>query len=76
MRGLSEMPYPVCLFFFTMVDNQGLYTWYAEPIFKSGKPRLKYHEAAHCARLDNAALDKIVESVDRWYDAFYSMIKA
>jgi hypothetical protein len=71
---LGSFPYPVCLFYFTMDDNQGYYTWVAEPAVTADGPRLLMHEAAHCRKLDTAALGEIVAKVDGWYDAFFSQI--
>ena len=74
-QKVGEYPYPVCLFYFTMEDNQGYYTWVAEPILTDdGKPRLKCHAAASCKPLDRPALDRIVSQVSAWYDAFFSTI--
>jgi hypothetical protein len=74
LRG-RNFPYPVCLLYFTMEDNQGYYTWMVEPVLtEDGKPRLQRHSDASCAQLDRAALDKIVSQVNRWYDAFFSTI--
>jgi hypothetical protein len=62
--------FPVCMFFFTMEETQGWYTWVAEPVIsEAGKARLKYHQEASCEPLDHRALDVIVEKVNRWYDA-------
>ncbi|HWG45085.1 MAG TPA: hypothetical protein VN688_20110 [Gemmataceae bacterium] len=72
---VGDFPYPVCLFSFTMEDNQGYSTWIAEPVLtEDGKPRLRMHSAASCTKLDRAALDRIVNQVDAWYDAFFSSI--
>jgi hypothetical protein len=70
----GQFPYPVCLFHFSMDGDQGYYTWVAEPAVTAEGPRLQMHEASHCQRLDRAALDEIVEKVDRWYDAFFGKI--
>ena len=70
----KQFPYPVCLFHFTMDDDQGYYTWVAEPAVEDGKPRLVLHNTPHTKKLDSPALDKIVESVDRWYDAFFAQV--
>ena len=70
----GQFPYPVCLFDFTMDDDQGYYTWVAEPAVTSDGPRLLMHDAAHCRKLDKEALDDIVDRVDRWYDAFFNQI--
>jgi hypothetical protein len=70
----GQFPYPVCLFHFTMDDDQGYYTWLAEPDVTEDGPRLLMHEEAHCRKLDRSALDEIVSKVDRWYDAFFGRI--
>jgi hypothetical protein len=70
----GQFPYPVCLLHFTMDDDQGYYTWVAEPAVAAQGPRLLMHELAHCRKLDKAALDEIVDQVNRWYDAFFSQI--
>jgi hypothetical protein len=71
---LGPFPYPVCLFHFTMDDDQGYYSWVAEPAVTDDGPRLLMHEAPHSRKLDAAALDEILEQVDRWYDAFFRRI--
>lgn len=72
--GMGEFPYPVCLFHFSMDDDKGHYTWVAEPSVTDEGPRLLMHQAPHCRKLDRAALDGIVDKVDRWYDAFFGQI--
>jgi hypothetical protein len=72
--GIGPFPYPVCLFHFTMEDDQGYFTWVAEPAVTEDGPRLLMHEEAHCRKLDRAALDEIVSRVDSWYDAFFGRI--
>ncbi len=71
---IGQFPYPVCLFHFSMDDDQGHYTWVAEPTVADEGPRLLMHDAPHFRKLDRAALDEIVGKVDRWYDAFFSQI--
>jgi hypothetical protein len=73
-RRVGPFPYPVCLFHFSMDDDQGYYTWVAEPVIAEGQPRLLLHESARCRKLDEAALGEIVAEVDRWYDAFFARI--
>ncbi|CAN5704783.1 hypothetical protein BH23PLA1_BH23PLA1_44770 [soil metagenome] len=76
-RAYGEVPYPFCLFYFTMEDNKGYFTWTAEPMIDDeGRPRLRYHEAPHCTEIDREVLDQIVDKVNAWYDAFYITIKA
>jgi Domain of unknown function (DUF4365) len=76
MRRRPSLPYPVCLFYFTMEDNAGYYTWLAEPVVKGNAAKLKLHDEAHCEVLDRAALDAIVERVEHWYDALYAALIA
>jgi hypothetical protein len=63
--------FPVCLFFFTMEEDQGWYTWVAEPVLESGKAHLRMCMDANCKPLGKAALNEIVAQVDRWYDTFF-----
>jgi hypothetical protein len=77
VHSLRPIPYPVCVFFFTVKDDQGYYTWAVEPVVTpEGQPKLKTHSEAHCDKLDNEALDGIVTAVIRWYDAFYETMTA
>jgi hypothetical protein len=73
-RGLGQFPFPVCLWHFTMDDDQGYHTWVAEPAVVDGRPRLLRHTEAHCRKLDRATLDELVAQVDRWYDAFFASV--
>jgi hypothetical protein len=73
-RRVGPFPYPVCLFYFTMDDDQGYFTWVAEPEVTGNGPRLLMHGEAHCHKLDRKTLDEIVDRVDRWYDAFFESI--
>ena len=74
LQRIGPFPYPVCLFHFTMDDDQGYSTWVAEPEVGDDTPRLLMHEEAHCRKLDRAALDEIVSRVDRWYDVFFARV--
>lgn len=67
---------PVCLFLFTMENDEGWYTWIEEPIEdENNNPQLRHYDEPDCRRLDNKALKEIVERVNLWYDAvFCSMV--
>ncbi len=72
---LGEYPYPVCLFYFTVKDGRGYYTWVAEPfVTEEGKPKLQMRSDPDCKKLDREALDDIVRRVDKWYDALFADI--
>jgi hypothetical protein len=73
MLRCGAFPFPVVLFFFTMENNEGWYTWVAEPVVSSEQGfELVQHGDASCRPLNSEALDEIVEAVDRWYDAFFA----
>jgi hypothetical protein len=76
MQGMlryGPFPFPVVLFFFTMENNEGWYTWAAEPVVSSGGDfEIVQHGEATCRPLDSKAIDQIVEAVDHWYDAFFA----
>jgi hypothetical protein len=76
MQGMlryGPFPFPVVLFFFTMENNEGWYTWAAEPVVPSGGNfEVVQHGEAACRPLNTEAIDEIVEAVDRWYDAFFA----
>jgi hypothetical protein len=61
------------LFLFTMENNEGWYTWVAEPVVTAdGHFELVRHGRASCHPLNAEAIDQIVAAVDRWYDAFFA----
>jgi len=69
-QRLGRFTYPVCLFFFTMREDQAFFAWLAEPILgEDGSPRLHPPKQADCRELDNDGLDAIVDRVLAWYDA-------
>jgi hypothetical protein len=73
LQRIGDFPYPVSLFYFTMEDNRGYFTWVAEPIItEDRKPRLRRHAAASCRVLDRSTLDQVIRQVMEWYDAFFS----
>ena len=69
---------PICLFVFNIDSEQGVYRWLKEPVVsEDGHARLLDGDQQGSARinhpsyekLDEAALDRIVNSVVRWYGA-------
>jgi hypothetical protein len=75
-QGMRKFTYPVCLFLFTMRDEQAIFSWLAEPIVTSGAPKLVHHDRAHCIALNDALLDQVVEQVVAWYDAVEAVLIA
>ena len=66
----GEPSLPFCVFYFTMEDDQGYYTWLAEPLVEAGRPHLQYHpEKADCRPLDLGSIDSMVAAVNAYYAA-------
>lgn len=72
--SVGQFPYPVLLFHFTMDDDQGYFTWVAEPAVTGGVPQLLMHDTPHCRKLDRAAMDEIVGKVAEWYSVFFARL--
>jgi hypothetical protein len=68
-RKLGGFLCPVCLFFFTMVNDKGYFAWLLEPVIVQGQPRLAQKDVAECEEMDDHTVDRIVERVSAWYDA-------
>src|SRR5262245_4339303 len=37
-RGMRKFTYPVCLFFFSLREEQAFFSWLAEPVLTAGAP--------------------------------------
>ena len=73
MLRYGPFPFPVVLFFFTMENSEGWYTWASEPVVSpDGDFQLVQHGEASCRPLNSEAINEIVEAVDVWYDAFFA----
>lgn len=68
IQDFRDTPFPVCLFFFTMMDDKAYFKWIVEPIVEDGKATLRLHEENMLEALDNAQLDELVSRVEEWYD--------
>jgi hypothetical protein len=75
-QGMRKFTYPVCLFFFTMRDDQAFFSWLAEPVLAGGAPKLVHHEKANCVELTDEKLDQVVEQIVAWYDAVEAVLIA
>lgn len=71
-RGAQVMM-PVCVFLFSMQDDQGYYDWQAEPRLDDGKVQLPLKTSFEARKLTPHALDSIIDAVDRWYDAVFKL---
>jgi hypothetical protein len=75
MSRYGPFPFPVVLFFFTMEKDEAWYTWVAEPVVSiEADFKIVQHRKASCRPLNRPAIDKIVQVVDQWYDAFFAKV--
>ncbi|MBP0017171.1 MAG: hypothetical protein J7647_06375 [Cyanobacteria bacterium SBLK] len=63
----QNLPFPACVFFFTMDDDLGYYKWLKYPLSDARKRDELEGDRWHS--LDNNALAQIVEAIAIWYDA-------
>jgi hypothetical protein len=75
-QGLRKFTYPVCLFFFTVREEQAFFTWLAEPVVNGDGPKLVHHTQANCVALTDDLLAGVVDRVVAWYDAVESVLIA
>jgi len=68
-QGMRKFTYPVCLFFFTMREEQAFFSWLAEPVVNGAVPKLVHHAIANCVELTNERLDQVVDAIVSWYDS-------
>ena len=68
-QGLRKFTYPVCLFFFTVREEQAFFTWLAEQVVNGDGPKLVHQTQANCVELTDALLADVVDRVVAWYDA-------
>jgi hypothetical protein len=66
----ADLPFPLCLFFFTMTDDRGYYAWLRRPAVdpNTGGPILHTNKPTVLKLLTDHALDELIASVNEWYD--------
>lgn len=68
--SISELPFPVCLFFWTLNNDEAYYKWILEPVIETQNyPRLLFNQSQVFKRLNNEEIEKIVSTVNNWYDS-------
>lgn len=75
-RGMRKFTYPVCLFFFTLREEQAFFSWLAEPLVNDGVPKLAHHPEANVVPLTNERLDQVIHQIVAWYDAVEAVLIA
>jgi hypothetical protein len=75
-QGMRKFTYPVCLFFFTLRQEQAFFSWLAEPVVSKDRPKLVHHDRANCVELTNDFLERALQEVVTWYDAVEAVLIA
>ncbi len=65
----TKCSFPICLFFFTLDNDNGYYKWIFEPIIdnETGN-KLKRNVSPEFRKLTNESINNIVDLVNQWYD--------
>lgn len=67
---LTEFPFPVCLFFFTLDNDYGYYKWLLEPVVEAQhNPKLNFNQSNQLKKLSDEAIDDMISSINLWYDS-------
>jgi hypothetical protein len=75
-QGMRKFTYPICLFLFTMREEQAFFSWLAEPIVNDDVPKLIHHNKANIVPLTDELLDQVVQQIVAWYDAVEAVLIA
>lgn len=64
-----DIPFPVCVFCFTVDDDQGFWGWVKQPSAETDiGPRLIFNPLVLLSPLTAPEVTKLVSEVDRWYN--------
>ena len=70
VQSLAELPFPVCLFFFTLENDQGYYKWILEPVIESQhNSKLFFNKSNEFKKLNAEEISSIISVVNSWYDS-------
>ncbi|MBD2246028.1 DUF4365 domain-containing protein [Nostoc sp. FACHB-888] len=69
LENFKDLPFPVCLFFFILQNDQGYYKWILEPKIDGEKQvKLHFNEDDELKNLDDKEIANIISSINSWYD--------
>jgi len=69
LEKFKDLPFPVCLFFFILENDQGYYKWIVEPKINGQKQfSLHFNENDELTKLDDQEIANIISIVNSWYD--------
>ena len=61
--------FPICLFFFTLDNDNGYYKWISEPILDNeNSNKLKFNRSPEFRELTKEAINDIVSLINQWYE--------
>ena len=69
-----ELCMPVCVFLFSMQDNQGYYDRQAEPLIERDQVKIEVKKTLQAKILDPHSMDRLIEAVDSWYDHLFAKV--
>jgi hypothetical protein len=70
LPAYQDFPFPLCLFVFTMENDEGYYRWIKKPVYDvERESRLLFNESNTFKKLTNKAIGDIVTEVDNWYES-------
>jgi hypothetical protein len=65
----TKCNFPICLFFFTLDNDNGYYKWILEPIIDNENGnKLKRNGSPEFRKLTNESINNIVDLVNQWYN--------
>lgn len=64
----KDVPFPVCMLFFSLDTDLSYYRWVVEPRIDDGSPTLDLPGQMLFSTLDTKSLGSIVDRVNAWYD--------
>jgi Domain of unknown function (DUF4365) len=70
VRSVADVPFPLCMFVFTMSDDRGYFGWLKEPVVGSRRSTsLRTPEHLVWGELDPDGMTEIVHTIESWYEA-------
>ncbi|MDZ8259696.1 DUF4365 domain-containing protein [Nostoc sp. ChiQUE01b] len=69
LEKFKDLPFPGCLFFFILENDQGYYKWILEPRINGQKQvSLHFNGNDELKKLDDKEIANIILNVNSWYD--------
>ncbi|MBK1986112.1 DUF4365 domain-containing protein [Sphaerospermopsis aphanizomenoides BCCUSP55] len=69
LSRFTKCNFPICLFFFTLDNDNGYYKWILEPVIDNENGnKLKRNVSPEFRKLNNESINNIVDLVNQWYD--------